>query len=786
MTSDFAYAVRTFLRTPGFTIVAILTLALGIGATTAMFSVVNAVLLRPLPYADPDRLVTTRGSLADLRDLKASSQSFEGMAFWASNLYNLRTGTESHQVLAGQVTRDLLPLLGVQPLLGRNFTPDDDRQDTAILSHSLWQSRFAGDPGIVGKTMDLSGTTFTIIGVTPAWFRFPTAEFQLWAPLGGIDIKNPEQANNRAFRIFSAVARLKNGVTPQQAQAETQAFSARLAREFPSTNEGVTYDVQPLYERLVGSAKPALRILLGTVALLLLIACANVANLMLARATVREREMAIRVALGAGRARLVRQLLVESLTLAVGGGLLGMLVTMWGIDLLPSVLEARLPRADGIRVDGAVLAFSACATLLTSLFFGLAPALQAATGLAGSLKEGGRGVAGSPRGRRLRRAIVIIETAMAVVVLVGAGLLVRSFVTLVGRDAGFAPANLFSFNVQFIALPDTASRVQVARALVDALAQLPGVEAAGAATGFPPVTPQRGTRFAVDGRTLSADQDRAYFIAATPGYFTALRTPVLKGRAIDDHDTAGGSPVVVINRTLASQLYPNEEAVGHRLKIVNPEQSPEWRTIVGVVGDIKYRGLDEEPQPTLYTPFAQTPFMWLYVMVRSPGSVESMVRTLRASVPSVHPSLTAGNIRPMPDVIAQSVAEPRFNMILVSAFAALALLLASIGIYGVIAYSVAQRTHEIGVRMALGAARPDVLRLVLFEGVGIALAGVALGLAGAVALARVMAGLLVGISPRDPLTFAAGAVLLMAVAVVASSVPALRAARVEPMTALRE
>ena len=783
--NDFTYAIRTFLRAPGFTLVAVLTLALGIGATTAIFSVVNAVLLRPLPYTDPDRLVTTRGSLADLRDIKASTQSFDGMAFWASNMYNLRTDGDSRQVLAGQVTRDLLPLLGVQPLLGRNFTPEDDRQDTVVLGHALWQSRFGGDPAVIGKTIDLSGTTFTVIGVAPAWFRFPTAEFQLWAPLSSIDIKSPEQARNRAFRIFSAVARLKNGVTLQQAQAETQAVSARLAREFPSTNEGVAYDVQLLYERLVGGAKPALRILLGTVALLLLIACANVANLMLARTTVREREMAIRVALGAGRARLVRQLLVESLTLAAAGGLLGLLVTLWGVDLLPSALEVRLPRADGIRIDGAVLAFSACATLLTGLFFGLAPALQAATGPTSSLKDAGRGVAGSARGRRLRRAIVIIETAMAVVVLVGAGLLVRSFVTLVGRDAGFAPANLFSFNVQFISLPDTASRVQVATALIDRLAQLPGVEAAGAATGFPPITPQRGTRFAVEGRTLTADQDGAYFIAATPGYFKALRTPVLQGRAIDDHDTAGGAGVVVINQTLARQLFPNQDAVGHRLKIVNPEQSSDWRTIVGVVGDIKYRGLNEEFQPTLYTPFAQTPFMWLYVMVRSPGNVASMVQTLRAAVPSVNPSLTAGNIRPMADVIAQSVAEPRFNMILVLAFAALALLLASIGIYGVIAYSVAQRTHEIGVRMALGAARLDVLRLVLVEGVAIAIAGVALGVASALALGRVMASLLVGISPRDPLTFGAGAVLLLFVAIVASYVPALRAARVEPMTALR-
>jgi putative ABC transport system permease protein len=327
--------------------------------------------------------------------------------------------------------------------------------------------------------------------------------------------------------------------------------------------------------------------------------------------------------------------------------------------------------------------------------------------------------------------------------------------------------------------------VQVARALIDGLSQLPGVEAAGAATGFPTVTPQRGTRFAVEGRTLTADQDGAYFIAATPGYFKALRTPVLQGRAIDDHDTADGAAVVVINRTLARQLFPNQEAVGHRVKIVNPEQSPDWRTIVGVVGDVKYRGLDEEPQPTLYTPFAQTPFMWLYVMVRSPDNVESMVRALRTAVPSVHPSLTAGNIRPMAEVIAQSVAEPRFNMIMVSAFAALALLLSSIGIYGVIAYSVAQRTHEIGVRMALGAARPDVLRLVLVEGVTTAIAGVALGVASALALGRVMASLLIEVTPRDPLTFGASAGLLLLVAILASYVPARRAARVEPVTALR-
>jgi putative ABC transport system permease protein len=783
--NDIRYAVRAFLRTPGFTLVAVFTLALGIGATTAIFSVVNAVLLRPLPYADADRLVATRGSLADLRDLDRSNRSFDGTAMWASNLYNLRTGDETSQVLGGQVSRNLLPLLGVQPLLGRNFTEEDERQDTVILGYGLWQSRFAGDPGLLGRTIELSGTSYTVIGIVPAWFRFPTAAFQLWAPLSSLDIKSPQQAGNRAFRIFSAVARLKPGVTLQQAQADASALSGRLAREFPATNEGVDLELVPLYERLVGEVKPALTILLGTVGLLLLIACANVANLMLARTTVREREMAIRIALGAGRGRLVRQLMTESAALAVAGGLLGLLVTMWSIDLLPSVLEARLPRADGIRIDATVLAFSMCATLLTAVLFGLAPAMHTATAPSGSLKESGRGTTASGRGRRLRSAIVVIETALAVVVLVGAGLLVRSFLTLAARDAGFTPENLISFNVPFRSLPDDASRAQAAALLMDRLREVPGVAAAGAATGFPAVTPQRAIRFAVEGRTLTADEDTALFIAATPGYFEALRTPVLQGRAFDARDTAGGLPVVVVSRAFASQLFPGKDAVGHRLKLINPEQSAEWRTIVGVAGDVMYRGPDEDLPPAIYTPFAQTPFMWLYVMVRTTGSPQPLIRSLRTIVPGVSPALTAANLRPMTEVVAQSVAEPRFHMVLVSSFAMLALVLSAIGIYGVLAYSVAQRTHEIGVRMALGAAGRDVMRLVLGEGLTLAVAGVALGLAGAAALTRLMSGLLFGVTARDPWTFGAGAAVLLGVAAIACYVPARRATRVEPIRALR-
>ena len=458
---------------------------------------------------------------------------------------------------------------------------------------------------------------------------------------------------------------------------------------------------------------------------------------------------------------------------------------MWGIDALPSVLEARVPRADGIRIDGAVLAFSMLATLVTGLFFGLAPAMQAAAGTSGSLKESGRGVAGSVRGRRVRRTIAVFEIALALVVVVGAGLLVRSFLALTTRDAGFTPEHLLSFNVQFVPLPDEASRAQAASQLVDKLSGLPGVEAAGGATGLASVTPQRATRFAIEGRTLTPEEDSALFIAATPGYFSALRTPVLQGRPIERTDVAGAAPVVIINRTLARQLFASDEAVGRRMKIINPEQSPEWRTIVGVVADVSYRGIEDDPRPAVYTPFAQTPFMWLYMMVRTPTAVQPMAQALRTVVPGVNPALIPANLRSMTEVLDQNVAAPRFNMLLVSTFALLALLLSAIGIYGVIAYSVVQRTHEIGVRMALGAGRTDVLRLVVAEGLGVAAAGVVLGLAGAAAFTKLMSGVLFGVTARDPWTFGAGGIVLLAVALVASYVPARRAMRVEPVIALR-
>jgi predicted permease len=780
--NDIKYAIRAFLKTPGFTTIAVLTLALGIGATTAIFSVVYAVLLRPLPYANAERLAVARLSYPDYKDLKGSVSSFDGMAVWASNMYNLRSNGESQQVLGGVISRELMPLLGVEPLLGRNFSAEEERADSVILGFGLWQSRFGGDPSVLGRSIDLSGTSYSVVGIAPSWFSFPSSEFQLWTPIESIEAKAPAQAQNRGLRIFNALALLDEGTSIQQAQAEVAARSAQLARSYPDTNASVSVTLAPLYDRIIGDARPRLRVLLATVALLLIIACANVANLMLARTTTRERELAIRAALGAGRGRLVRQVLTESLVLAVAGGAVGLLIAAWGVDALPALLAGRLPRAEGIRVDAMVLLFSTAATLVTALVFGLVPALYGTGGPVASLKEGGRAVAGSTRGRRVRYAIAVAEVALAVIVVVGAGLLVRSFLSLVSRDSGLQPKGLLSFNVQLITQPDGPARARVADRVLERVASLPGVVAAGGATGLPLVTAQRGTRFEVDGRTLTPDESSALFIAVTPDYFRATGTPVRSGRTIDRRDVAGSAAVVLVNQTLAAALFPGQDPVGKRLRLINPEQSNEWRTIVGVVGDVKYQGLDEESRPTVYTSFSQTPFMWLYFMVRGGGELAA---SIRSAVASVDPSLTAANLRPMEEVVSQSVANPRFQALLVSSFAALALALAAIGIYGVIAYSVTQRTHEIGVRMALGAAASDVLRLVLREGVLMAAAGVVIGLAGSALLTRLLATQLVGVTPRDPIAFGSAGLLLLAVAALASYIPARRAVRVDPIAALR-
>jgi putative ABC transport system permease protein len=780
--NDVRYAIRTLLRNRSFTLTAVLTLALGIGATTAIFSVVNAVLLRPLPYRDPDRLVVTRLSYPDYVDVRRASQSFDETAIWASNLYNLENGDESLQVRGGVISREMLPLLGITPVLGHNFSADEDRQRTVILGYGLWQSIYGSDPGAIGKSLKLSGSGYTVVGVAPPGFAFPARDFQLWTPMGFLETDARAQAENRALRIFTAIGRLKAGVTLQQVQGELTAISRELSRSYPATNAEVVLSAASLSERLVGDVRRPLLILLGTVALLLLIACANVANLVLTRTAGREREMAIRAALGAGQRRLLRQLVVEGLVLAGTGGLAGVLVAMWAIDLLPASILTRLPQVSAIRLDRTVLVAALASTLLTSVIFGLAPALQLGGGLA-SLKE--RGATSGLRSRRLRGAIAIAEVALAVIVVAGAGLLVRSFVSLTSRDPGFMPDNVLSFNLQMLKVPDGDARGRAAATLMERLSQLPGVQVAGGSTGMPAVTPQRGTRFEIDGRQLTPAEDGAYFVAATPGYFEAVGTPLLRGRAFEAADSSGAQPVVVINTALADALFPGTDPVGRRLRVINPEYSRDWRTIVGVVGNVRYRGLDEDVQPTVYASFDQTPFPWLYVMVRSRGDATALARSIGGVVRGVDPSMSAAAVRPLTDVVWSSVEEPRTTMLLLSGFAVLALLLAAVGIYGVIGYSVSQRTREIGVRMAVGADRRSVMSLVIREGLLMAALGVAIGIAAAFVAVQRMNDLLVDVTAHDPIAFGAAAALLVGVALAASYIPARRATTVDPLVALR-
>jgi putative ABC transport system permease protein len=782
--NDARYAVRTLARTPGFTATAILTLALGIGVTTAIFSVVKAVVIDPLPYRDPARLVVTRLSLPDYRDVQRASRSFEQTAFWGTNLYNIEAGGEDRQVLGAVVSHDLLSLLGITPAAGRLFTEEDDRQATVIIGHGLWQSLYGGDPSAVGRVIDLSGMPYTIVGVAPAGFRFPSAQFELWASAGMLLTQAKAQVESRALRIFTAIGRLKPDVTIEQARSELAAISADLSRAYPATNQGIVLEVRSLTDRIIGDVRTPLFVLLATVGLILLIACANVANLMLARTAAREREIAIRSALGAARRRLFGQLAVESLVLAIGGGLSGLLLALWMTDLVPTLLASRLPRAEAVRIDGVVLIIALAVTLGTSVLFGVAPALQA-RGSVTALREGGRGVAGGARQRKLRSGIVVVEVGLAIVVVIGAGLLVRSFVTLTTRNPGFDPDHVLSFNAQLAKLPDAAARGRATAALMERLSSLPGVASAGAATGLPTVTPQRGTRFEVEGRKLTPEEDGALFMAATPDVFEAWRTPVLSGRAFQPTDTATSQPVVLINRTLANTVFAGRDPVGRRIRIINPEYSGDWRTIVGVVGDVQFRRLDPDMDSTIYTPFSQTPFMWAYVMVRTTGDPSALTRSIKGIVRSVDPNLVAAAVRPMTEVVSGTVAEPRLSMLLVSGFALLALILASVGIYGVIAYSVSQRTHELGLRMALGAGRAGVLAMIIREGVFTAAIGIVAGLGAAALATRLMSDLLVGITPRDPLTFGGGAILLLMIAAAASYLPARRATRVDPMLALR-
>ncbi|HEY7514012.1 MAG TPA: ABC transporter permease, partial [Vicinamibacteria bacterium] len=585
LAQDLRYALRQLVRNPLFATVAVATLALGIGANTAMFSLVRGVLLRPLPYPDAARLVASGLSLPDFEDVQASVRSFDDAAVWASNLFTLgeSEGVKdggSEQVLGAIVSERFFPLLGTAAL-GRTLRPDDAEREVVVLSHRLWTRRFASDPGVLGRTLRLYGKAYEIVGVMAPEFQFPNGRFHLWVPLESALSASPELKTNRAVRIFHPLARLRPGVTLGQAQAEVDSLAARLAREHPETNGGVTFPFRPVYEELVGDVRTALLVLMGVVALVLAIACVNLANLLLARAKTRERETAVRAALGAGRSRLLRQHLTESVVLALAGSALGLVVAGALLDALPALAPFEIPRLVSVRIDRTVLAFTAALAVATGLLFGLAPAWLSARGsLTGALRDGARGTEG-PGGRRLRASLTAAEIALSLVLAIGAGLLVQSLVRLTRVDAGFRAENLLTFHVVFVkdGPRPPEQRAALAAEIGARLAGLPGVTAAGGATGLPPVTPQRVAAFAVDGLETTPGDSRAFFLAATPGYFQALGAPMVEGRAFADTDAAGAPEVVILGRTLARRLFGDGSARGRRIRLVGTDYGGGWRTV---------------------------------------------------------------------------------------------------------------------------------------------------------------------------------------------------------------
>ncbi len=811
LVADIRFGIRMLRKSPGVTTVAVVALALGIGANTAVFSVLQAVVLRPLPYADPERLVLLFGDLhrpgleeietsaPEFLDYSRRSVSFEALAAYHQVGFNLAGDGEPERVLGAGATAGLFPLLGVAPLLGRTFLPEEDRpghDQVVLLSHGLWQRRFGGDPDVAGRILRVDGRPCAIVGVMPAGFRFPSRDTELWRP----EAFPPEllSENNRGSHFLDVVARLRPGVSLSAARAEMAEIARRMGEEHgDSYRSGFGARLFRLRERLVGDVRPGLILLLGAVGFVLLIACANVANVQLARAAAREKELSIRLALGAGRARLVRQMLAECVVLSAIGGVLGLLLALWGMELLVALRPAAIPRVDEVTLDLRVAAFTLCATLLAGLVSGLAPALHSAgTDVNDALKAGGRGGDGV-RLRRLRGALVAVELGLALVLLLGAGLLMRSFLELSGSELGFHADNVLTARLSLPASRYASFERQISafQEMLLRIAAGPGVRSVGAINALP-LSGSGGDRsLLVEGRAAAPGEPRPdeqlRFVG--PGYFGALGIPLLRGRDFSAQDRDGAERVLVVNQAMAERYWPGEDALGKRLAYAGMgDAEPKWCRIVGVVGNVRHTGLADEGRPEVYVPYSQPLFGAegaslppLYLVVRTEADARGLASIVRAAILSVDPEQPISNVRTMEQRIEESLGERRFSLLLLGFFAAVALGLAVVGVYGVVSYSIAQRTREIGIRMALGARRADVLGLLLRQGLRLALAGVALGLAAAVPLTRLVSGMLYRVSPFDPVSFTAVPLLLVAVAAAAIVVPACRASRVDPMVALR-
>ena len=800
---DLRYGIRVLLRKPGFTVIAVIALALGIGANTAIFSAVNAILLRPLPYDDPERLVWIWEhnlasdiqqepiSFPNFSDYREQNQVFEDVAAFTRWRPVLTAGGEPERILAEQVSASLFSVLRVEAAAGRTFLHEEDRpgkNNVVILSHGLWERRFGSDKEVVGKTITLNGNPYTVVGVMSNDFRHPAPDArrptELWTPLG-MDASRM----HRRLDILNVIARLKPTASIEQARVEMGTIGARLDQQYPETNAGWGVTIIPLHERFVGDVRLAMLVLLGAVTFLLLIACANVANLLLVRSTARQKEIAIRKALGATRGRLIRQFLTESLLLAMAGGLVGSLLAVFGINILIALSPGNIPRIGEASLDVRVLGFTLGLSLLTGIIFGLAPALNASNpDLNESLKECGKNPGPGAGGGRLRSLLMIFEVSVALILLIGAGLMIKSFLRLQQVNPGFNPERVLTVE---LALPRSKYKenhqvLSFYKEVVNRVERLPGVEAAAAVSTLPLGGGVSVLNIEVEGRpqlpaghVIGAESQ-----VVSPSYFRTMGVPLLKGRLFTDQDVEDAPGVIVINDVMADRYWPNEDPIGKRISLVDALTGP-WLTVIGVVENVHQVTLDSEPYPQMYEAYSQNPGWGAALVVRAASDPMNLISAVRTQVSAIDKDQPLYNVRPMEQVLADSVSRQRFNMLLIGIFTAVALVLAAVGIYGVISYSVSHRSHEIGIRMALGARQADILKMVIEHGLKLALAGVGIGLVAAFILTRVMSSLLYGVSAIDPFTFASGAIVLIGVAVMACYIPARRAAKVDPMIALR-
>ncbi|HEY4283414.1 MAG TPA: ABC transporter permease [Chthoniobacterales bacterium] len=816
MWNEIRFAVRRLAKSPAFVAIAVVTLALAIGANTAVFSLVNALLIRSLPYRDAGRLVllvqhfksqnleSIPVSPPEFVDYEKRSQSFERLGAFGHANFNLSTGDKPERVPGARLTAGVFSALGVQPVVGRFFQAEDciaGHDDVVVISERLWQRKFNRDPKIIGSTQQLDGKPFTVIGVMPRNFDFPLQLFNLGAggQFGGrADIWEPlvftdKELGERFSRSYFIVGRLKKGVSVLQGQAEMGTVTAQVTHEhkdnYPQDGSfGV--DVLPMQELSVAGMRPALLILSGAVGLVLLIACANLTTMLLARAAAAEREMAIRVALGASPWQVLKQVLTESVLLALLGGSAGVILAVWGVDLLKAIGAQTVPRLQEVNIDLRVLVTTLAVSLVTGIVFGIVPGLASAKPeLTESLKEGGRGSTAGHRRNRLRNGLVVAEVALALVLLTSAGLLVKSFIRLQNVSPGFNPKNVLTLEVTLprVRYPDSKAFVQFSKEAQQRIAALPGVEAVGVTTILPLTGTNSDSSFAIEGQldldnaTVSPDEEKR---EVSGDYFRAIGTPLLKGRFFTDSDNADAPPVIIINQAFAKKFWPSEEAVGKRIVMGGMSKNPTWITIVGIVGNIRHLGLDIEPKPEMYVPFAQDPYFSMIFAVRSkqdPGTLASAVRNRIQSIDAGQP---VANVRPFEQVIADSVAPRRLSVVLLGLFAVVAVLLATVGIYGVMSFLVVQRTHEIGVRMALGAQRLDVLKLIITRALKLISVGAVIGVTMALLSTRALQTLLYQVSAFDAATFVLVTCILGLVALVASYIPALRATRADPMIAL--